>query len=82
MNILKKNYLQSSMLTARTTPLLMITLIMFLINMHQKKIAGGNHKPQYFEVNIMECSRFKNKVNKTQLPSHKQNYKKTKKFSH
>ena len=56
---------------------------MFFINMHQKKLGwGGNHKPQYFEVNIMKYSPLKNKVNKTQLPSDKQNYKKTKKSSH
>ena len=37
---------------------------------------------QYFEVNIMKHSHLKKRVNKTSLPSDKQNYKKkTKKFS-
>ena len=37
---------------------------------------------QYFEVNIMKRSHLKKKVNKTSLPSDKQNYKKkTKNFS-
>ena len=48
-----------------------------VVNKHApKKKLGGNHKPQYFEVNIMKYSCFKNKVNKTQLPSDKQSYKK------
>ena len=43
------------------------------------KFFWGNHKPHVFKtlrLAIMKRSRLKNKANKTQLPSDKQNYKK------
>ena len=52
-----------------------------ILNKHalkKTKKFRGNHKPHVFKtlrLAIMKRSRLKNKANKTQLPSDKQNYK-------
>ena len=52
-----------------------------ILNKHalkKTKKFRGNHKPHVFKtlrLAIMKRSRLKNKTNKTQLPSDKQNYK-------
>ena len=60
-----------------------------VLNKHapkKTKILKGNHKPHVsnktLRLAIMKRSRLKNKASKTQLPSDKQNYEKTTKFSH
>ena len=56
-----------------------------LINMHlNAQSFSGNHKPHVsktLRLAIMKHYRLKNKANKTQLPSDKQNYKKNKIWS-
>ena len=80
MNILKKSYHQSSMLT--TTATVFEDNFVNVLDKHAPKktnIFRGNHKPHVsktLKLAIMKRSRLKNKANKTPLPRDKQNYKK------
>ena len=70
MNIWRKTYHQSLILTSRTTWLLRITLLMFLKKHAPKKTKNfrGNYRPHIFKtlrLTIVKGSRLKNKANKT-----------------
>ena len=70
MNIWRKTYHQSLILTSRTTWLLRITLLMFLKKHAPKRTKKfrGNYRPHIFKtlrLAIVKGSRLKNKANKT-----------------